>query len=322
MYNIFEKFDYYRREKKIRIETLIDNGISKSKYHRLQRGEAKLNLEDSLVLSQALNLSPFEVESIYYAKVSTDTLSENIYESYDIISVHGLLLYAYEVASIYPLESKKIFTTLKANRYIKSFFPLTLALISLMENDLAEESDEKEVDDLYQEVMARDVWTSYEVTLIFSFLEMKSFDDIRLLEGLANVLWDRTIIAPDDYYTLQVVMTLYQSLFIKSVIKRDTSRIKRFYREADEVRHNNMTILIAFTQRQMEISYLELTGRQQEAASNLDELKRIAKFLLDYHAAEQRNESFVQIEYDKMHAEIVEWRKELGVSEDYNLLNT
>ncbi|WP_172207985.1 helix-turn-helix transcriptional regulator [Pseudolactococcus hodotermopsidis] len=323
MINNIDKFEYYRQEKKIKIREIVDKGISRSRYHRLTTGNAKLTPEDAVILTQILNLTPYEIYSSEYLKLDWFDMSHQAspYETYDIISVHVQILSAYQFVGNYPSAYKEVFNTFRTNHYIKEFFPLTILLMKILEDEIAGTDVSDLLDELYQQLMKRDLWTSYEVMVIFSLAEVKSFKEINLLDNLYDVLDDRSIIEYDDNYMISIITIFRYSLFAKSLALRDVARIKRFYTKIQASRHNILTLQVSVIQRLSEIIYMELTGEYAKAAVNLQKLLLVSEFVIENNKVlGNRDKLYAEDDYDLSHEEIAKWREELGVSQDYDLL--
>ncbi|GFH41038.1 hypothetical protein [Pseudolactococcus insecticola] len=337
---MLQELDEIRKDKKIKIKDLEKHGISKNKYYRLLRGETSFSLSDYTSLIMLLNITPEESKKMLFKPATFyDFQPHNVtaatkYTSYDInqiiMSINAIFVLAQNDDSKID-ESLAILNTLKENKYISEFFPITIDYIDLCIASLKGDTTGYKAyfDKFYSAIMARDVWQSYELNSLFYIIVNDDFNDSSILATLVGELDKRYNVALDDYETIMMITMFRGFLFTRAVESRQISTINYAYAAVQHATPSTMVIHVATLQRYYEIVYFYLIGRTEAAEKNSIKLMSTVEYLYDTAPFSSRPETDAPLlsvsemfmsDINELKQSISKWRLDLNIPKDYNLL--
>ncbi|GFH40072.1 hypothetical protein [Pseudolactococcus insecticola] len=325
-----ENFDYYRKMKNLKVTGLDPDEMSRGRFYRLMNGDQKPTIDDLTTISLFLNLSAYESTRVFYNQASIDNfLSDGADTTNDIWDSPAIMAIILETAhklrtdTSYETKAYLIFSKIRHNKYIQTYFINTVYLIDLLVAEHENKSDviERLLKKIYNDLVKREIWTTYEIALIFILSTSAAITDLELFWALSGKLDSLSDVAKDDYTTLSLITNLRFSLFETAIYKKDNFNIKRFYQSLQKVRQDHQMIYISFLQKLAEVIYLDLLGHPEDAAQTRKELMHSVRFILDNHLPDRPNETHFNQQYQLIADFTNEWRKEEQLDAYTNLLS-
>jgi DNA-binding PadR family transcriptional regulator len=312
---MFERLDEIRKSKRISVKNFEDAGIPRSKYYRiLEKGDASLH--DMLSLMRRVNLTINEFTLALEKSAFTDLSEDTPYTNYNIVSLLLFLSNAPFLSS-QPDFSEKL-AILQKNKQIQLFYPDVSLLLAII--DPTTPNKDQLVEELYHSLMARDVWTSYEITLVFSISSNTDSISTDTIYQLLNALDDLYQVQNDDHLAIKLI-TILRSIFFEHCLKcRDIQKITFAHTSVQHARHNEDTIYVSFYQKYVDILYDYLQGKFADADVKRRRFTEASEFILDNHYPQLPYTSAFNYELVRFMRLIDDWRRDLGVADDYNLL--